>query len=584
MSDPAAPVPAPDPFRPPAPLDPFRPPAPVGVTTEVAPVKGEVRLSGMAPSAGGSRVSKLIGGVLLGLVVVAAVLLLALVALAPKGAGPAASAAAGPVVLAADNPAVLPAPAITLTDQRGQPFSLSSLLGQPVLVFFGYTHCPDVCPVTVGTLNEALAKVGSGPRVVFVSIDPERDDVASMASYVKYLPKAYVGATGTPGQIRSTADAWGVQYAKQMNTTGAYAMAHTADVFLVDAQGRIRTRFAFGTTAGAIETALTALLAETPAPAPTPEPPAIPTPTASPVSSGSTAQTSPSSAPSAPVSASAAPGSALQGLLISSEVWAGGPDPVILTITDANGTKLDGKTPVDVTVTGADNVAAAPPVRAVAVQPWGEKTVYYVATLTIPSPGGWQLALSTPSGATGSVAVTALDQGSTSPLGGMSPNIHTPTLADVNGVQRAVTTQPQPDLRLSQTSTSNARAAGRPYVIVIDSSRFRVSPLCGKAIVMVRYLIDRWQDTVDFIHLEPFVYTIVTDEPVLSGDIANPPLNQWAQAYGLGPAPWTAASVPWALVVDGQGIVRAKYQGIMGSADIDVIISLIENNGVISGN
>ena len=154
----------------------------------------------------------------------------------------------------------------------------------------------------------------------------------------------------------------------------------------------------------------------------------------------------------------------------------------------------------------------------------------------------------------------------------------------MGGVVRAVTTQPNPDLRLSQTSTSDARAQGKPYVIIIDSTRFRVSPLCGRAIVMVRYLLDRWQDQVAFIHLEPFVYTIVTEEPVLSGDIANPPLNQWAAAWGLGPQPWAANTVPWAFVVDGRGVVRAKYTWIIGSADLDVIISLIKGNGVLAGS
>jgi hypothetical protein len=110
-----------------------------------------------------------------------------------------------------------------------------------------------------------------------------------------------------------------------------------------------------------------------------------------------------------------------------------------------------------------------------------------------------------------------------------------------------------------------------------------VSPLCGEAITMVRYLLDRWQDSVDFIHLEPFVYTIVTDEPVLSGDISQPPLNQWTSAWGIGQDPWGAKAMPWAFVVDAKGVVRAKYTGIIGSADIDVIISLIEGNGVVGG-
>ena len=578
MPDPVAPAPSLDPFRPPAPLD-----GPPGVARVGAP---EVRVASGAALArgGGSRGTGIIGGLLLGLVALVVAALIALIVVAPRPVVPASGqqAVAVPILLAANDPAAKPAPPLELTDEHGQPFSLSSHLGRPVLVFFGYTHCPDVCPATVGILNEALAKTGQGPRVVFVTIDPERDDVAAMQAYVKYLPRAYTGLTGTPAQVRQNADGWGVQYAKQMNTTGGYAMAHTADVFLVDAQGRVRTRFPFGTTADPIAAALTTLLAETPAPPGTPAPRAIATPSAS----GSAAPSPTSVAPASPApGTSGAPGTAgLQALVVSAEVWAGGPDPVILTISDASGAPLDGSVPVDVTVTGAENAAAGPPVRAVAVQPWGERTVYFVATVNVPSPGGWQLALSTPSGATGSVAITALDQGGTVPLGAQAPNIHTPTLADVGGVVRAVTTQPNPDLRLSQTSTSDARAQGRPYVIVIDSTRFRVSPLCGRAIVMVRYLLDRWQDSVDFIHLEPFVYTIITEEPVLSGDIANPPLNQWASAFGIGTAPWGPRTVPWAFIVDGQGVVRAKYTGIMGSADLDVIISLIENNGVIGGS
>jgi protein SCO1/2 len=551
-------------------------------------VGGQVRPSadGAATVRRGGRLAGVLGAAALGGFGIVAVALFALVVTAPRPlAAPGQTPASGPAVLAAADPAVKPAPAIELTDEHGQPFTLASLTGRPVLVFFGYTHCPDVCPATVGVIDQALAAAGPGPRVVFVSIDPERDDVAAMASYLKYLPTAYTGLTGTPAQIRQTADAWGVQYAKQLSSAGGYAMAHTADVFLVDAQGRIRTRFPFGTAPGPMAAALATLLAETPAPPATPEPVAVVSPSPGVVSSAPAAPPATASTALGPSAAGSAPtGEQLAPLVVSSEVWAGGPDPMILNVYDAAGRMLDGTTPVDVTITGANNALAAPPVRAVAVQPWGEKTVYYVATLTIPSPGGWQLHVTTPAGLTGSVAITALDQGATTPLGGQAPEIHTPTLADVNGVVRAVTTQPQPDLRLSTTSTSDARAAGRPYVIVIDSARFRVSPLCGKALVMVRYLVDRWQDSVDFIHLEPFIYSIITDEPVLSGDISSPPLNQWSSAFGLGGAPWGPTTMPWAFVVDGQGVVRAKYQGVIGSADIDVIISLIENNGVIAGH
>jgi protein SCO1/2 len=512
----------------------------------------------------------IVGGVMLGGLGVLAVWLLAAVFMARSG-----TAGASPT----PNPSdfayvdVKAAPLLQLTDQDGKPFALTSLRGQPVLVFFGYTHCPDVCPATVGIVNQAVADsasaagAGAGPRAVFVSIDPERDNAAAMKSYVKYLPPFYTGLSGTADDVKANADGWGVKYAKvETGSANGYAMAHTADVYLVDAQGRLRAHFPFGTQAGPIAAALKALLAEAP------------------VASGAPATASPSA--SAPSGApSAAPSAALGALtvkLVSSGAWAGGPDPLILTVGDGTGALLDGTVPVDVTVTGAGGAAAGPAVRAVAVKPWGETVVYYVATVTMPSPGEWRLELRAADGRTGSVAVDAQDQGTSAALGAPAPDIHTPTLADVGGVVRAVTTQPNPDLRLSQTSTSDARAAGKPYVIVIDSARFKVSPLCGRALVMVRYLLDRWPD-VAFIHLEPFEYQVITEEPVLSGTIANPPLNQWARAFGLGDTVWPAVKMPWAFVVDGQGIVRAKYQGIIGSSDVDIIISLMTNNGVIGG-
>ena len=169
----------------------------------------------------------------------------------------------------------------------------------------------------------------------------------------------------------------------------------------------------------------------------------------------------------------------------------------------------------------------------------------------------------------------ALDQGASAPIGGPAPAIDTPTIDDVGGVARAVTTEPDPDLRLSTTSTADARAMGKPYVIVIDSSRFKVSPECGRALTMIRFLLDRWGDDVVFVHLEPFEYEVVTAEPVLSGTLTDPPLNGFAGAWGLGDATWPAVKMPWIFVVDGEGVVRAKYTGLVGTADIDVILTQV---------
>jgi hypothetical protein len=118
------------------------------------------------------------------------------------------------------------------------------------------------------------------------------------------------------------------------------------------------------------------------------------------------------------------------------------------------------------------------------------------------------------------------------------------------------------------------RARHQPFVLVVDSTRFRVSPACGKAIIMARYLVYRWSD-VAFIHLEPYRYTLVANTPVLSGSIEDPPVGPVAAAWGVDAPPWGATSMPWVFVVDGDGIVRAKYQGLMGSDDVDVMLALI---------
>jgi protein SCO1 len=540
------------------------------------------------------RRAAVFGGVALAALGLLAVGLVALVALSPGGiaGGPAAS----PTPRAEDfaYAEVKPAPPLQLTDQDGQPFDLASLAGRPALVFFGYTHCPDVCPATVGVVNQALGEVGPGPRAVFVSIDPERDDVAAMKSYLRYLPPAYVGLSGTPDEISRNATGWGVKYARiDQDSAGGYAMAHTAGMFLVDAQGKLRAFFPFGTEAPPIAEALRALLAETappsepPATAPLP-PGATPVPAATPASTPAPTPATASTAPATPAPATSAPSAATAGSLRvavdSTSIWAGGGTPVILSISDAQGVPLDGSLPVKVRIVGADDTPAGPDVDARAVMPMGETKPYYLASVDIPSPGGWRLDVIGADGSLGSTPITALDQGSTARIGSLAPDVDTPTLKDVGGNIKALTTvvPAQADERFYTTSTADARAAGRPYVLVVDSNRFRVSPACGRAITMVEYLLDRWPG-VTFVHLEPFEYQVITEEPVLSGDIKDPPLNRWTRPFGIGDEVWPATEMPWIFVVDGEGVIRAKYTGIVGSADVDVILSDITGSGAIDG-
>ena len=457
-------------------------------------------------------------------------------------------------------PVVSAAPRLDLTGPDGRPMSLADLKGAPVLVFFGYTHCPDVCPATIGTVGLAIDAYGEGTRAVFVSVDPERDTIPWLSEFVRFMPDGFTAVTGTAAEVRAAADDWGVRYARvETGDPEAYSMSHTADVFVVDGAGQLRARLPFGTEASA----MTAVLREVAATTVTPTAPA------------------PSVAPTT-AAPSPAPVADMVVEVVSSSVWAGGASPVILAVHDATGRINDPTLDVTVQVRAADGSPAGAPIAAVAVQPRGIADVSYVATVDIPAPGTWDLFV-TATGAdgdvrTGSGGVVARDPGGTATLGAPAPTVDTPTAADFGGDLTWVTTDPGPDPRLSATSTGDALAAGRPFVLVVDSYSFKVTPACGKAVVMAKQLVHRWTD-VPFIHHEPYRYTVVTTEPVLEGSLTDPRLTDAADAWGTGSAPWGVGSMPWVFVVDGDGIVRAKYQGVMGSADVDVMLSLLAQEG-----
>ena len=137
-------------------------------------------------------------------------------------------------------------PDFRLVDHRGQPFDRSRLQGHWSLLFFGYTYCPDVCPMTLQSLArvrkllDADGESGEPPQMVFISVDPKRDTTERLAQYVAFFHPALVGATGEPEQIDRLTGAVGAFYRQaEGGTSDDYRVDHTSSVFLIDPQVRL---------------------------------------------------------------------------------------------------------------------------------------------------------------------------------------------------------------------------------------------------------------------------------------------------------------------------------------------------------
>ncbi len=153
-----------------------------------------------------------------------------------------------------------------LPDAQGQRRSLAEFKGKLVLVFFGFTQCPDVCPTTLAELaqvKKALGAQGARLQSVFVTVDPERDTAERLKAYVGHFDADGLALRGTPEETKATAQSFKVFYAKVPGKTpGSYTMDHTAGIYVFDTQGRIRlfTRNSMG--AAALQADLRKLLAE----------------------------------------------------------------------------------------------------------------------------------------------------------------------------------------------------------------------------------------------------------------------------------------------------------------------------------
>jgi len=163
--------------------------------------------------------------------------------------------------------ALAPKPAydFTLTDQHGTPFTLSSQHGKAVILFFGYTHCPDVCPATMAALRRADEDLAPAQRsrvqVVFVTVDPERDGPRALARFIEPFDPSFEALTGSEAQLGPIERAYHVFHQRIPGTRGTgYLIAHTGAVYLIGPGGDLRVMHGWQDPPRAIAADVAALL------------------------------------------------------------------------------------------------------------------------------------------------------------------------------------------------------------------------------------------------------------------------------------------------------------------------------------
>jgi len=144
------------------------------------------------------------------------------------------------------------APEIALRGSDGGELTLGRYRGKVVVLEFGFTHCPEICPTTLARLADARRKLGASAddvQVIFVTVDPERDDVARLRTYLATFDPTFVGGTGTEDQLAGVRKSYGVVSDKQKSLFGGAWFAHSSFTQLIDREGNLRTMMPYGRTA-----------------------------------------------------------------------------------------------------------------------------------------------------------------------------------------------------------------------------------------------------------------------------------------------------------------------------------------------
>lgn len=149
-----------------------------------------------------------------------------------------------------------------LVTHEGERFNPTRVEGKVVLLVFGFTHCPDICPLELTEVGRVLNDVdGSAVTALFVSLDPERDTIDRLAGYAPYFHEAITGVTGDPIQIRQMADAFGVRYQRVDQDGDEYVIDHSTGVYILGRDGKVKAIAPFGASADHLKSIVRNLLA-----------------------------------------------------------------------------------------------------------------------------------------------------------------------------------------------------------------------------------------------------------------------------------------------------------------------------------
>jgi len=144
---------------------------------------------------------------------------------------------------------VMPAPEVALSGSDGKPVSLERFRGKVVLLAFGFSNCGEVCPITLATLAGARKKLGAEAadvQVLYVTVDPERDDAAQMKKFVGSFDPSFVGGVGSRPQLEAAYKSYGISISRKTNADGSYSIGHSSSIYMIDRAGGLRAVMPYG--------------------------------------------------------------------------------------------------------------------------------------------------------------------------------------------------------------------------------------------------------------------------------------------------------------------------------------------------